>query len=735
MISLTDYTKDERLQIVRRYKKLLRLCSGTMSRDDLIMIRHAFNYAVESYKGKYRKSGEPYIFHPVAVAMIVVEDIGLTSNAIVAALLHDAYIRSNEAAEEIASQFGPQVGTILKGMSKITGLYVHNLAYQTENFINLFLTITDDIRSILLKLADRLHNMRMIYHFEPEKQLKIATECRSIYAPIAHRLGLYNIKTEMEELSLKIIHPEVYAAINRKIVETRRRRNKYIDTFIAPVKKELDKIGIHFTIKSRVKSINSIWNKMQIQQVDFDEVYDLFAVRIIIKDCIVDNEKTACWNVYSIVTNLYKPNPDRLRDWISTPKSSGYESLHTTVLGPENHWVEVQIRTQRMDDIAEKGHAAHWKYKEAGKESEHELWIRQLRDLLELKNQAVFELIQPAKPSQSDFIYLFTPQGDIKKLESGATVLDFAFSIHTSLGETCTGARVNGKIVPIKYVLQNGDRVEIITSKNQTPKTDWLNYVSTNRSKQKIKRALKDIKYRQSEIGKEMLERKLSQLKLDFNEENLLKILNAFKLKTTLDLYEAIADEKIEAGEIKEIFFPKKPQPVTPEKASLPETVIKTGRVKKEDILIIGDRLQQVDYKLARCCNPIMGDEIFGFVTIDRGIQVHRVNCPNAAEMLSRYPYRIIRAKWDNKSHSESFLADILVTGIDRIGMVNSLSKVVTSDMKVNMRSFAVESNDGIFHGHLQVYISNLAHLDLLIKRIEKVKGVLKARRADESVL
>lgn len=735
MISSTDYTEDERLQIVRRYKKLLRLCSGTMSRDDLVIIRHAFNYAVESYKGKYRKSGEPYIFHPVAVAMIVVEDIGLTSNAIVAALLHDAYIRSNEAAEEITSQFGPQVETILKGMSKITGLYVHNLAYQTENFINLFLTITDDIRSILLKLADRLHNMRTIYHFEPEKQLKIATECRSIYAPIAHRLGLYNIKTEMEELSLKIIHPEVFAAINRKIVETRRRRNKYIDTFIAPVKKELDKIGINFSIKSRVKSINSIWNKMQIQQVDFDEVYDLFAVRIIIKDCIVDNEKTACWNVYSIVTNLYKPNPDRLRDWISTPKSSGYESLHTTVLGPENHWVEVQIRTQRMDDIAEKGHAAHWKYKEAGKESEHELWIRQLRDLLELKNQAVFDLVHPAKPTQSDFIYLFTPQGDIKKLESGATVLDFAFSIHTSLGETCTGARVNGKIVPIKYVLQNGDRVEIITSKNQTPKTDWLNYVTTNRSKQKIKRALKDIKYRQSEIGKEMLERKLSQLKLDFNEENLLKILNAFKLKTTLDLYEAIADEKIEAGEIKEIFFPKKPQSVIPEKASLPETVIKTGRVKKEDILIIGDRLQQVDYKLARCCNPIMGDEIFGFVTIDRGIQVHRVNCPNAAEMLSRYPYRIIRAKWDNKSHSESFLADILVTGIDRIGMVNSLSKVVTSDMKVNMRSFAVESNDGIFHGHLQVYISNLTHLDLLIKRIEKVKGVLKARRADESVL
>lgn len=724
-------TADEREEIVKRYRKLLKTSSRFLGRGEIRQIREAFDLALQSNTKLRRKSGEPFIYHPLAVAQIVVEEIGLSTDSVICALLHDAYSDNLIPASLLKEKFNPQLIHLLDGINKLSGLYTHNLKYQTENFISLFLTISNDVRIILIKLADRLHNIRHYQYFETEKQIKIATETRLIYAPIAHRLGLYNIKTEMEDLSLKVLKPQVYDGIFKKIEETKGKRKKYIDVFTAPIQIELEKSGLQFSIKSRVKSVNSIWNKMQKQNVEFEEVYDLFAIRIILKKLDYSNEKAACWNVYSIVSNLYQPSPERLRDWITTPKSSGYESLHTTVLGPDNRWVEIQIRTDRMDDIAEKGHAAHWKYKESGKESAHDQWLRKIRELIENPQMQDFDLSSQPLPQNPTHIFIFTPIGDILKLENGATVLDFAFAVHTNLGETCTGARVNNKIVPIKQVLKNGDKVEIITSKNQSPKQDWLNFVFTNRAKQKIKRALREIKYQQVELGKEVIERKLAQLKVDFNEESLFKILTYFKLKTSLDLYDVAANGKIDFSKFKEIFAPKKAEEKQIEIQS--DSQKKSHVSKKDDILIIDEKLDHIHYKLARCCNPIPGDEIFGFVTINRGIQVHRSNCPNAVEMLGRFPYRIVKTRWANETENPSFLTEIIITGIDQMGLVTNLSKVISADMKVNMRSINVESNDGIFRGSIQLFVQSQKHLDELLHKVLKVKGVLKASRADES--
>jgi GTP pyrophosphokinase len=725
----------ERKEILNRYKNLIKACKRRLEKGDKEIIRKAFEVAVEAHKEMRRKSGEPYIYHPIAVAQICAEEIGLGATGIVCALLHDTVEDTDLTLEDIKGLFGEKVAQIIDGLTKISGVIDNTSSMQAENFRKVLLTMSEDIRVILIKLADRLHNMRTLEHMKRDKQIKIASETLYLYAPLAHRLGLNTIKTELEDLGLKYTDSEAYYDIAVKLKETEPERKRFIQKFIDPLKEILVEQGFKFKIFGRPKSIYSIYNKIKTKQVAFEEIYDLFAIRIVI-DTPLEQEKSDCWKVYSIITDFYHPSPDRLRDWISTPKSNGYESLHTTVMGPEGKWVEVQIRTLRMDDLAENGYAAHWKYKDsaADKESKLESWLLRIREMLENPDPNALEFIDDFKLNLfADEIFAFTPKGDMKTLPLGATALDFAFEIHTKVGEHCIGAKVNHKLVPLSYELKSGDQVEILTSSKQTPKDDWLSFVITAKAKSKIKNSLKEQRKKVAEEGREVLERKFYRQKLDFTLQNVNDFCNFLKLPSSQELFYRAALGNVDVKEIKAFMKFKETPPVKSHKksdATRLEQLVTNAR-GRSDMLVIGDDMQKLDYKLSPCCNPIPGDDVFGFITVSEGIKIHRVNCPNAIKLLSNYAYRVVKAKWTN-DQLISFLAGIKITGADEIGIVNNITKVISSENNVNMRSINFDTEDGMFEGTIMVYVHDTKHLNHLIERLKKVKGVGRIERIDE---
>jgi GTP pyrophosphokinase len=725
----------EKKEILKRYRALLRACKPTLQRGDKKEIRKAFDMALESHKNMRRKSGEPYIYHPIAVAQIAAEEIGLGTTSIVCALLHDVVEDTDITLEDIEREFGKKTAKIIDGLTKISGVFDYNSSLQAENFRKMLLTLADDVRVILIKLADRLHNMRTMDFMPRQKQLKIASETIYLYAPLAHRLGLYAIKSELEDLSMKYLEPDTYKYIATQLNEKKAERNLFIKRFVEPINEILAEQGLVADIFGRPKSIHSIWNKMKKKNIPFEEVYDLFAIRIIL-DSPPEHEKADCWKAYSIVTDLYRPNPDRLRDWVSSPKGNGYESLHTTVMGPKGQWVEVQIRTQRMNEIAEKGFAAHWKYKESSNDNGLDQWIMKVREMLNNPEANALDFLDDFKMNLfSDEIFIFTPKGALLQLPLGATALDFAFEIHTDVGAKCIGAKVNHKLVPLSHKLQNGDQVEIITSGKQVPKEDWLNIVVTAKAKSKIKSSLKEEKRKIAEQGKEILERKLKSLKITYNTDNLNKLSYFFKLPSTQELFISIANGKIELKDLKDYLAAEKEienRSGTPEKNDHQQIEALLSKVKgpESDILLIGEDLQKIDYNLAACCNPIPGDDVFGFVTVSEGIKIHRTNCPNAAQLMANYGYRIVKAKW-NRQKELTFLTGLHIIGIDDVGLINNITKVISNDFKVNMRSITVDTDNGIFDGSIMIYVNDKEHLDKLIENLLEVRGVTGVTRFD----
>ena len=724
----------EKQEILKRYRALLRACKPTMQRGDKKEIRKAFDMALESHKNMRRKSGEPYIYHPIAVAQIAAEEIGLGTTSIVCALLHDVVEDTDITLEDIEREFGKKTAKIIDGLTKISGVFDYNSSLQAENFRKMLLTLADDVRVILIKLADRLHNMRTMDFMPRQKQLKIASETIYLYAPLAHRLGLYAIKSELEDLSMKYLEPDTYKYIATQLNEKKAERTLFIKRFVEPIDEILAEQGLSANIYGRPKSIHSIWNKMKSKNIPFEEVYDLFAITIIL-DSAPEHEKADCWKAYSIVTDLYRPNPDRLRDWVSSPKGNGYESLHTTVMGPKGQWVEIQIRTQRMNEIAEKGFAAHWKYKESSNDNGLDQWIMKVREMLSNPEANALDFLDDFKMNLfSDEIFIFTPKGALIQLPLGATALDFAFEIHTDVGAKCIGAKVNHKLVPLSYKLQNGDQVEIITSGKQAPKEDWLNIVVTAKAKSKIKSSLKEEKRKIAETGKETLERKMKSLKITYHTENLNKLAYFFKLPSSQELFIAVAQGKIELKDLKEYQASEKEIENNKgnEKSEHQQIEALLSRVKnpESDTLLIGEDLQKIDYTLAACCNPIPGDDVFGFVTVNEGIKIHRTSCPNAAQLMANYGYRVVKAKW-NKQQELTFLTGLHIIGIDDVGLINNITKVISNDFKVNMRSITVDTDNGIFDGSIMIFVNDKDHLDNLIKNLLQVKGVTGVTRFD----
>jgi GTP pyrophosphokinase len=727
---------EEKREIINRYRRLLRKSKPVLKGNDAKLIKRAFTLALEAHKDMRRKSGEPFIFHPLSVAEICVEEIGLGTTAIIAALIHDVVEDTDIELADIERMFGKKIAKIVDGLTKVSGVFEYGTSQQAENFRKMLFTLSEDVRVILIKLADRMHNMRTLESMPRNKQLKIASETIYLYAPLAHRLGLNAIKTELEDLYLRFTDEAVYNEINNKIDESKASRNKFIKQFVAPIKEELDRLKVDYEIKGRPKSIFSIYNKMRKQNIPYEEVYDLFAIRVII-DSPLEQEKNYCWQVYSIVTDYYTPNPDRLRDWISTPKANGYESLHTTVMAKNGHWVEVQIRTKRMDEIAEKGYAAHWKYKDSvsSQESNLEKWLVRVRETLEKQDTTALEFVDDFRGNLfTEEVFVFTPRGELKTLPAGATALDFAFDIHTDIGAKCIGAKVNQKLVPINHALKNGDQIEILTSSKQKTNEDWLRFVVTQKAKAKIKDLLKEAKRKMADEGKEVLQRKMKQLKVEPTSQVFEAMRTFFNVNSQLDLHYAVATGRIGLAELKRFkeYKPEVPRPRTTEE---PRREGETPpRSPHEDILLIGEDMDVVEYKLAKCCTPIPGDEVFGFVTMNEGIKIHRTNCTNAPELLSNHGHRVIKAKWTSQ-HEVAFLTGLKVVGTDRVGLINDVSKIISEELKVNMSSIAFRSNQGIFDGEIMLYVNDTRHLDLLIKKLEKVEGVVKVSRFDSATV
>jgi GTP pyrophosphokinase len=730
------YTIDieqEKLDIKNAYRRLLRAARRITDKADRKKIRKAFVFAVEAHKKVRRKSGEPYIFHPISVAQIVADEIGLGATSIICALLHDTVEDTAVTLDDIEKEFGVTVRKIIDGLTKIDVISDVGKSKQAENFKKMLLTLSDDVRVILIKLADRLHNMRTLDAMRHDKQLKIASETQYLYAPLAHRLGLYLIKSELEDLSLKYKEPEIYQEITQKLAKSADIRKRFIRRFYAPIKKKLIEEGFKFEIQGRTKSVYSIWSKMQKKKVDYEEVYDLFAIRIIL-DTTEESEKAECWKVYSIVTDFYHPNPDRLRDWISTPKSNGYESLHTTVMSPTGQWVEVQIRTERMDEVAEKGFAAHWKYKGTKeKESNLDTWISRIRELLGDEDEDTLDFINDFKLNLfADEIYVFTPNGDLKSLPAGATALDFAYEIHTQVGNRCSGVKVNQKLEPLSYKLGSGDQVEVITSNKQKPRQEWLNYSITSKARYGIRKALKVELRVLASNGKEILERRYRNLKVTFNSENITTLQKHYDLKSTTELYSLIAQGKINIKKLKNFTVKtgvltfnvkdKEPQKET----TLQKFISKPGH--KHDTLIIGEEDHSFDYKFAPCCNPIPGDSIFGFITINDGIKIHRTNCPNAIQLMSNYAYRVINASWATKEHKE-FMAKLHFSGVDDIGLVNKITTSISNESNIMIKALSFDTNDGIFNGEISILIKDTKQLADLIESLKIIEGVFSVER------
>lgn len=723
----------ERKEILNAFKGLLR-ATKNRSRENTKMIRKAFDVAVDAHKDMRRKSGEPYIYHPIAVARICAEEMGLGATSVVCALLHDTVEDTHITLQDVEDLFGEKARTIIDGLTKIPEVFDENASIQAENFRKMILTISGDIRVVLIKLADRLHNMRTLGSMRPDKQLKIASETKFLYAPLAHRLGLYSIKSELDDLAFKYTEPEVYKQIESNLKSTQDVRNRFIRRFTQPIREALIHEGYVFDMKVRTKSISSIWRKMQTKGIPFEEVYDLFAIRIIV-DTPVELEKPDCWRIYSIVTDYYQPSPERLRDWISTPRANGYESLHTTVMSPQGKWVEVQIRSKRMDEIAEKGLAAHYKYKEdKSEDSKFDRWIAEIRELMENPDLSAMDFVNEFKMNLfSDEIYVFTPKGELRVLPTGATILDFAYDIHTAIGDKCIGAKVNTKLVPLSYQLHNGDQVEIITSAKQKPTDEWLRFVTSARAKQKIKSSLNEERKAIALDGKEILERKFKQFNIRFQLDNIQVLETFFGMPSTTELYFRIAKGKIDLTKIREIENVNGILQLE-KKGSLPkdkhELDVYPKINKKEDVIVIGEDFKNIQYKLAKCCNPIPGDAVFGFITINEGIKIHRNNCANAEHLMSKMAYRCVKAKWKSKE-LVSHLASLRLVGIDNIGIVNRITEIISNQHNVNMKSISFEANDGLFEGKIQVLVYDKEHLDQLIGKFELIEGVRRVERWD----
>jgi GTP pyrophosphokinase len=727
--------EQEKKRIATEYKELLRISYQTLTDDDKKLIRSAFEIAVDAHKDQRRKSGEAYIFHPIAVAKIVASEIGLDAVSIASALLHDVVEDTEYTLDDIDRMFGETVARIVDGLTKISHLKKDmNISQQAENFRKMLLTLNDDVRVIIIKIADRYHNMLTMDSMPEHKQVKISSETLYIYAPLAHRIGLYNIKSELEDLSLKYTEPEVYNDIKSKIEDSKEEQQEYIDAFAAIIDNSLKKEGLEYTIKGRMKSIFSMRKKMMTQNVGFDEIYDKFALRIIYKS-EKQNEKFLAWKIYSIVTDHFTPNPVRLRDWISSPKSTGYEALHITVMGPKGKWVEVQIRSERMHEIAEKGYAAHFKYKHGDqKEQGIEVWLNKLQEALENANTNAVDFVEEFKLNlYSKEIFVFTPNGELKSLPKGATPLDFAFSIHTEVGMRTRGAKVNGKLVPLNTTLNSGDQVEIITSEQAKPNQNWLDYATTARARAKIKSVLREEKKEIAEDGKEILRRKLKSQKISVNEDSINKLVSYFKLKTSLDLFYRVGVGSIDNQMIKEFassynnafisFFKNRMR-----KNPVPEDIGKDEITSKYDMLVFGKEEEKLEYKLSQCCNPIPGDTVFGFVSVSEGIKLHKKNCPNAISLQSNYAYRIISAKWVDSSQEES-KAEIQLTGIDNLGLISEITKVISGNMHVNMRNLNFNTDGGTFSGKITVVVKNKDMLKKVIENLKQINGIDKVTR------
>lgn len=737
-----EFIEKENKAIAQEYKELLRISYQTLTDSDKKLIRKAFDLAVDAHKEQRRKSGEAYIFHPIAVAKIVASQIGLGATSIAAALMHDVVEDTDYTVEDMERLFNPKVAQLVEGLTKISKVQKDlNISMQAENFRKMLLTLNDDVRVILIKIADRLHNMQTMDSMAEYKQVKIASETLYIYAPLAHRLGLYNIKNELEDLGLKYTEPAVYKDIISKIKETKEEQDAYIKEISDVLKASLDEEGVDYIIKGRPKSVYSIRRKMKAQNVSFDEVYDKFALRIVYKSDSHD-EKFLAWKIYSIVTDHYRPSPSRLRDWISSPKSTGYEALHITVMGPKGRWVEIQVRSERMDEIAEKGYAAHYKYKQGGgnEESGLDVWLNLLREALENSETNAVDFVEDFKMNlYAKEIFVFTPKGEIKSLPKGATSLDFAFSIHSEVGIRTRGTRVNGRLVPLNHELKSGDQVEVITSQNQKPTAHWLEYVTTARAKNKIKNVLNEDTKKIAEEGKELLNRKLRHLKITMNETIVNELVSFFKLKTSLDLFYRMGIGTIENQQLKDYAAQKSNTLMNffkrgikrSDKPAPEEELNRPVLTQNYDMLVFGSEQDKLDYKLASCCNPIPGDDVFGFVTINEGIKVHKKDCPNAIALQSNYAYRIMPAKWIDSSQQE-FKATLQITGMDTLGLTNQITKVISNNLHVNIQSISLSGEAGIFNGQISVIVQNNTILKKLIEAIKKIDGVDRVTRINK---
>lgn len=733
----------EKKEILKRYRGLLRVYKPKTP-EDKKQVRRAFDVAVNAHKDMRRKSGEPYIYHPISVATIAAGEIGLGATSIVCALLHDVVEDTEYTLEDIRGLFGEKVVSIIDGLTKIKGIFdQRTTSLQAENFKRLLITLSDDVRVILIKLADRLHNMRTLDAMAPEKQLKIASETIYLYAPLAHRLGLHAIKSELQDLALKYIEPEVYVSISNKLKESEKGRSRFINKFIYPIKKNLAAQGINYTISARAKSIYSIWEKMKLKEISFDEIYDIFAIRIII-DAPLESEKSDCWKVYSVITDYYRPNRDRLRDWISIPKANGYEALHTTVMSHTGQWVEIQIRSKRMDEIAEKGYAAHWKYKDSmNMNSRLDDWLDRIREMIESPESDALSFIDDVKGYFFlDEITVFTPSGELRTLPANSSVLDFAYAIHSEIGMTCVGAKVDKKLVPINHILKNGEQIEIITSKNQSPKDEWLNYVVTTRAKSNIKIGLKKEKKKYFKPGKEKLEKLFLRNEIDFTHENIRKFISINKISTLIDLYYSVAHDRIGQKEVK-LFATSGMKPgwlnfmIHPLRKTNPDGIYRkdpepemlngemnTGQVAARNI-------NQLGYEIATCCNPIPGDDVFGLdLAPNKPIEIHRTKCPKALEMIASFGNRVVKIDWKNQE-SISFLAGIKISGLDKLGMINDISKIISSELNLNIKSFHMEAKNGLTEGEVVLYVRDTHTLNHLLSDLHKIDGIKKVNRVD----
>ncbi|MBU3814826.1 MAG: RelA/SpoT family protein [Candidatus Bacteroides intestinipullorum] len=734
------FTTEERAQLVALYRKLLQLSGDALQKGDCRRLKAHLVHSIQANPIPRDVFGLNPILKDMQTAVIVAEEIGMRRASILGVMLHDSVRNGTYTAEAIGQEFGEDVAGIIRGLIRVQELYQKSPSIESENFRKLLLSFAEDMRVILIMIANRVNVMRQIKNAaDNDARLRVANEAAYLYAPLAHKLGLYKLKSELEDLSLKYTEHDVYYHIKEKLNETKASRDRYIARFIAPIQQKLEEAGLRFHIKGRTKSIHSIYQKMKKQKCPFEGVYDLFAIRVIL-DSPLEREKQECWQVYSIVTDMYQPNPKRLRDWLSVPKSNGYESLHITVMGPEGKWVEVQIRTERMDDIAERGLAAHWRYKGIKGESGLDEWLTSVREALENSESDLEAMDRFKLELYEDEVFVFTPKGDLFKLPKGATVLDFAFHIHTALGSRCIGARVNGKNVPLRQRLQSGDQVEVMTSSTQTPKQDWLNYVTTSKARTKIKQALKEMVARQTDFAKEMLERKFKNRKIDYDDGTMMRLIKRMGYKVVTDFYQAVADGALDVNSLIDRYVDQLRHDMADSRDAAtyrsaeaynlpPAQPDEAASGGKEDVLVIDQNLKGLDYKLSRCCNPIYGDDVFGFVSINGGIKIHRTDCPNAPEMRQRFGYRIVRARWAGKAEGTQYPATLRVVGHDDIGIVTNITSIINKEDGITLRSISIDSNDGLFWGNLTVMLGDTARLEALIKKLRTVKGVKQVTR------